>query len=177
MEVWTVISEVAESNLFTKAATVPYDSRQAVPDTYSVPEPGTRLLLGQLVLEEALETIHALGLDMQMRAGKPYLVVDMTHEPDIYDIIDGACDTIYVSTGVLCAVGAPDTPHLREVCAANDRKFPDGIATINPETGKYLKPPGWVGPKHAIVRSIHSRSQNANLNAIGKSLLSKHARK
>jgi predicted HAD superfamily Cof-like phosphohydrolase len=106
----------------------------------------SRKLLAQLVWEEALETIQALGF----KQGVEGIEEDSTL--CLYNIIDGACGLIYVATGVLAGCGVPDNGHLREVCEANDEKFPDGIAKINPDTGKYLKPEGWIPPDHQNIR-------------------------
>lgn len=143
-------SFVYQSNVFTKKVASKFDPRQKLPEKpYTVPDLETRKLLAKLVLEEALETVTALGFN-----GRIAHIELGPHdgELNLEDIIDGACDTIYVATGVLVACGAPDIPHLKEVCDANDRKFPNGEAVINSETGKYLKPPGWRGPDHSKVQ-------------------------
>jgi len=156
-----MLSPTARSNLFTKGVTARTDKRQAVANKYTVPkDPEVRLLLAKLMLEETLETIEALGVTL-MACGEEERVsvtmVDLVWDArglascNLDKIIDGACDTIYVATGVLCAVGAPDLPHLREVAKCNDAKFPGGVARVDPLTGKYLKPLGWVGPDHQAV--------------------------
>lgn len=156
-----MLSPTARSNLFTKGATVGTDARQAVPSKYTIPkDTGVRLLLAKLMLEETLETIAALGVTLVVAGEEESVSVSMENavwtcgsvaSANLEQIIDGACDTIYVATGVLCAVGAPDLPHLKEVAKCNDAKFPGGVARVDPATGKYLKPLGWVGPDHNAV--------------------------
>jgi hypothetical protein len=154
-----MLSRVAISNLFTKGSTVKHDFRQAVLPKPGVPDEATRLLLAQLILEEAQETINALGFlvtpvkgsDVEGGGLVPDLELINTHggyEPDLESIIDGCCDLNYVATGAMVACGVPDLPHLYAVCRANNQKFPGGVATINPDTGKYLKPEGWRPPNH-----------------------------
>jgi predicted HAD superfamily Cof-like phosphohydrolase len=175
------LSTVAKSNLFTKACAFTKDTRQAVPkDGYTVPGANVRLLCARLVLEETLELIKALGciamVDHRVVNEESVRVSSLsllkTTDLDLSQIIDGACDTIYVSTGVLCAMGVPDLPHLAEVCRANDSKFPNGEPICHPETGKYLKPEGWVGPDHNRVRSgVESLPKSdLSLNQIGRFL-------
>lgn len=170
-----LLSEVAKSNLFTKAVAVQFDPRQAVPTTYQIPNEDTRLLLARLIYEEAMETIHALGCQFNalkggiVSNGVACNIADQSRDINLDDMIDGCCDTIYVAVGALCAMGAPDVPHLLEVCEANNRKFPKGIATMDPDTGKYLKPPGWKGPDHKAIRE--DLEATFNLNGYGKSIL------
>lgn len=111
---------------------------------YTVPDEATRRLRAELILEEALETINALGfmvLDNKVR--------DSDREPDLEGIIDGCCDVHYVAVGTLWACGVPDVPHVEEVIRANDDKFPGGAGVPHPTVpGKFGKPPGWRGPDH-----------------------------
>lgn len=152
-------SNTAHANRFCRAAAAKVDPRQQDPTApYCVPDEERRRLLAQLVLEEALETVSALGFHVGDEDGI-WLMIHAQLEPtsagpDLEKIIDGACDTIFVATGVMVGCGVPDTPHLMEVCRANEAKFPNGLAVMNPTTGKYLRPPGWVPPDHAKVQQI-----------------------
>lgn len=164
----SLLSRVAQSNLFTKGCTVTHDKRQAVLDKPGIPDEATRKLCAELILEEALETIHALGFDLtavteddqQMMFVNGGLVSnDMkAGHSNIEEIVDGCCDLIYVATGALVACGVPDLPHLQEVNECNDAKFPNGEPVINHDTGKYLKPVGWQGPDHGKVMQGYSLS-------------------
>lgn len=155
------LSRVAISNIYTKTIAARKNELQKIQPSYTIPpDLKSRELLAKLILEEALETVQALGFHVDVNAPEygesNKHVVTITNgnqkELDIYDIIDGCCDTIYVSVGCLVAMGVPDLPHLREVCRANDGKFPNGEAIIN-EYGKYQKPVGWKGPDHEGVRN------------------------
>lgn len=156
-----MLSNVAKSNLFTKGVAAQHDKRQRVRKNYGVPDVEVRKLLAKLILEEALETVNAMGFTLSVSPGGTtgYLAhIDQCTflhrgtQTDLLEVIDGCCDTVYVCVGALVACGVPDEPHLWEVCNANNTKFPGGTAKIDPETGKYLKPLGWEPPDHAAVR-------------------------
>jgi len=76
---------------------------------------------------------------------------DGKQPPNLIGMIDGNCDIIYVATGNMLQCGAPDMPHLQEVCWANDSKFPGGVAFTDSTTGKFLKPEGWQPPNHQRI--------------------------
>lgn len=81
-------------------------------------------LRARLIEEEARETVEA------MRAG------------DLVETIDGLCDLVYVALGAACACGVDLEPYFAEVHRTNMAKDPD----LKDETGKLIKPPGWVPP-------------------------------
>lgn len=123
---------------------------------YTIPDEQTRLLRARLILEEALETISALGFTL---ASGPLVVrslkvvtkdySDYPYSPNLEGIIDGCCDLIYVAVGTLWACGVPDVPHMEEVVRANDAKFPNGQGVAHPTVkGKFGKPEGWTPPDH-----------------------------
>lgn len=159
------LSEVALTNLYTKACCAPFDPRQAIPriSGVTIPDEATRKLNAQLIAEESLETLRALGYNLVPLVGSPEDPFEkkngyrlerreqdqIVHKP--LEVIDGCCDTIYVATGCMLAYGAPDLPHLSEVCRANRSKFPNNQPILD-ENGKYQKPQGWLPPDH--VRSI-----------------------
>lgn len=123
---------------------------QDTPDTVTVPEPATRILRAKLILEEALETVHALGVIV--RAGDeegPELVEGHLHysdgrEPNLEMVVDGCADISVVTIGTLVAFGIDDEPVLEEVDRANLRKF--GPGGWMREDGKWMKPPDWTPP-------------------------------
>lgn len=164
-----MISRAMQSNLIIKAICGEKEPRQAVGEAYTIPDADTRLLMASLILEEALETIKGLGVTVSVNAGsglgaiQNYRPENFTFRADGYAIlegvIDGCCDLQYVTVGVLAACGVPDVPHMNEVCEANERKFPGGKAIFNAD-GKYLKPPGWEGPKHYKVLDKVGRTPN-----------------
>lgn len=168
------ISKTMDSNLFTMGVVAKIDPRRGLPEEPQLPSTATRLLRAQLILEEALETIQALGFEVQaldtvainketIKAGDVALTPNQS--VDLFEIIDGCADTIYVATGTLAACGVADSPHLAEVCKCNDAKFPGGVAALN-EHGKFQKPEGWVGPDHAAVMKAYPFNLKAISDAI-----------
>lgn len=150
------LSRVAKSNLYTMGVTSSRDSRQTIPDGYTINTSKTRELRARLILEEALETVKALGcIVLPMKGGEIEKIGDVevlaNHLPEMEGVIDGCCDTIYVAVGTLCAMGVPDLPHLDHVCERNEAKFPGGFA-ITDDNGKFQKPPGWTPPNHGLVQ-------------------------
>ncbi len=146
------LSRTAISNLRNKAIASKKNELQKVQPSYTIPsDPKARELLARLVMQEAIETVNAFGFHPQSLDDREnFVLVPTNKELDIYEIIDGCCDTIYVAVGGLVGMGIPDEPHLDEVCRANDDKFPNGVAIVN-EYGKYQKPVGWKGPDHKKV--------------------------
>lgn len=151
-----IISSVQKSNLYTMGIASRTDKRQSIPEKYEMPPVQVRLLRAKLILEEALETVEALGFSVHtVDYDGPVDSINALHlydnkEPNLDEIIDGCCDLWYVACGTLVSVGAPDIPHLDEVCKCNNAKFQGGVSKIN-ESGKFLKPEGWVGPNHRKI--------------------------
>lgn len=160
-------SEVFLSNLYCMGVAAATDPRQSVPPAPGIPPADVRVLRAKLILEEALETVAALGVDLALVVGDPAaarptcapLAADRIifnpgppEQADLIGIIDGCCDTNYVATGTLAACGVPDLPHLRAVNAANNAKFPGGKGIFR-DDGKFLKPEGWTPPNHADILS------------------------
>ena len=116
---------------------------QDVPDKPCIPDASTRILRAKLILEEALETVRALGVGVDVCSpytpGKSVLLTDddvnlefkATGEVDVEGVVDG------------CA-GIADQPILEEVDAANLRKF--GPGGYRREDGKWIKPADWTPP-------------------------------
>jgi predicted HAD superfamily Cof-like phosphohydrolase len=162
------------SNLFTMSVAAEHDPRQQLPEYVRVPPLAVRELRARLILEEAMETIHALGFNLavaQPGEVQPRRVdfSDMrlmgTGDPNLLEIIDGCVDTQYVTTGTLAACGVRDLPHIRAVNIANDAKFPGGVAIM--ANGKYQKPEGWTGPDHARLL----RGAQPNLRQDGQAVV------
>lgn len=107
-----------------------------VPEKLTIPDVEIRRLLAMLIIEEALETVTALGFNVWagpentepkwLLNGKTDLVdfqfLDCV-TPNLEEVIDGCCDISVVAIGTLIAFGLPDQPFLEEVDRANLRKF------------------------------------------------------
>lgn len=162
-----IISPTMVSNLFTMGASATVDARQEIPERPTIPNVDVRVLRARLVIEEALELLFAMGISISVRypeqlKSEPISKLDdllflsdgkSAFQLDLDEIVDGACDLIYVAVGTLASCGIPDGPHMAEVCARNDAKFPQGKPIINTETGKFLKPEGWTSPNHDSIFS------------------------
>lgn len=148
---------------------------QEVPAKPFIPDQKTRILRARLILEEALETIHALGVnalianDVFTAPGSRKLVemsqIEFTcpREMDLVEVVDGCCDIKVVTTGTLIAIGVQDAEVQREVDESNLRKF--GPGGYRNEHGKWIKPPDWVKPNLA---SIINRQIDAVKNDAGE---------
>lgn len=137
---------------------------QTIPTEPITPTEEVRRLRATLILEEALETIDALGFVVKVKS----LYSDCTIErdvveciphgdpPDLVEIADGCADTIVVSTGTLISCGVPLEPLLELVDASNLAKFTPGYS-IRPD-GKVIKPAGWQKPDIAGLLANFQKS-------------------
>lgn len=131
---------------------------QPTPERLTTPDEKTRILRARLILEEALETVHAMGV--RVRAGgaqgtlveEPTLLFEAGGDVDLVEVVDGCADISVVTVGTLIAFGVEDEPVLEEVDESNLRKFEPG--SYRREDGKWMKPPGWTPPD---IRSAISR--------------------
>ena len=146
-----IITPCMASNLITMTICSKQDQRQVIGLPYMIPQEEIRLLRSKLILEEALETIKALGCRVTQENPDADFEIHPYGDPSLEQIIDGCCDLNYVLTGCLASCGVPDVPHIQEVCRANEDKFPDGKAIFD-GFGKYLKPEGWKAPNHQPLR-------------------------
>jgi predicted HAD superfamily Cof-like phosphohydrolase len=117
---------------------------QEVPESPLTPDVEIRRLRAALILEEAFETVRALGFEPSMRRDHPGAVstveLHAVHEPDLIEIVVGCCDTIVVALGALSACGVADFGPMNAVLASNDSKFIDGHRR---EDGKWVKGPSY----------------------------------
>ena len=140
---------------------------QATPPIPIIPAPAVRELRARLILEEALETINAMGVtvifsgiasttipkngDFMTLLNRPDENWVAPHkfqadgECDIVEVVDGCCDIKVVTTGTLTAFGVSDDAMQFEVDSNNLRKFAEGH-TIR-EDGKLVKPPNHPNPR------------------------------
>ena len=104
-------------------------AKQHVPDRPTVPDIKTLKLRARLILEEAVETIHAMGLGILVGKEKTWLFKDVEfskmpdQDPILEDIADGCADVIVVTTGTLSACGIADDSLQHEVDINNLKKF------------------------------------------------------
>lgn len=133
---------------------------QPMPERPTVPDRDTRRLRARLILEEAFETIEALGIDLRLEeqeetkldvesfrflesgAGPSEESTDGAG-PDLEGIADGCGDLSVVAIGTLVACGIADAPLLEEIDRANLRKLQSSPSS---EDGKVLKPSGFEEP-------------------------------
>lgn len=128
----------------------------------TLPRFKTMRLRASLILEEALETIEALGFGIYVKNYSTHSALefkDITLKPitdkdndemsTLERIADGCADIIVVTTGCLSACGVADLPILEEVDKNNLKKFGPG-GHIRPD-GKWIKP---LGHKPPNIRKI-----------------------
>ena len=120
---------------------------QDTPDSVTIPDAASRLLRAKLILEEAMETVQALGVEVSL--GDTLVQFDALSwreggDVDLEGVVDGCADISVVTMGTLVAFGVDDEAVLQEVDEANLRKF--GPGSYAREDGKWMKPPGWMPP-------------------------------
>jgi predicted HAD superfamily Cof-like phosphohydrolase len=132
-------------------------ARQTVPTVPTIPDETVRRFRASLILEEALETIEALGFAIVLRdiennreitywpgVSTSKVFFSRVREPDLVEIADGCADLSVVTVGTLSACGIPDLKLLRMVDKNNLEKFGPG-STLR-EDGKLIKPPNHPKP-------------------------------
>ena len=99
---------------------------QDTPEGAVVPDEKTRILRAKLILEEALETVDALGVHVHIEGieiVEEGLQYSGGGEINLQEVADGCADISVVTMGTLIAFGIDDEPLLEEVDASNLRKF------------------------------------------------------
>ena len=102
---------------------------QDTPEGAVVPDEKTRILRAKLILEEALETVDALGVHVHIEGieiVEEGLQYSGGGEINLQEVADGCADISVVTMGTLIAFGIDDEPLLEEVDASNLRKFGEG---------------------------------------------------
>jgi len=127
---------------------------QDTPSRPSIPNAETRILRAKLIVEEALETVEALGVELSLSArgervaltGDDAAALSFSARDDVNleGVVDGCADISVVTIGTLVAFGVDDEPILEEVDTANLRKFEEG--SYCRDDGKWMKPPDWTPP-------------------------------
>lgn len=124
-------------------------ARQEVPASPVIPSLEIRRLRAKLILEEALETVEALGFTVEGGISANNFDLVAEYPADIIEVIDGCCDIEVVTTGTLSAFGIPDMPFINAVNANNIAKFNPGHSWR--EDGKLIKHPGHKAPDIAGI--------------------------
>jgi len=135
-------------------------AKQEIPSSPIIPSYEVRILRSKLILEEAIETITALGCtaSVTIAMGTSGLVdldrvsinFHATHHPDLAEIADGCADISVVTIGTLSACGIKDKKVLEEVDHNNLAKFGPGHEIRS--DGKLVKPPDHKPPD--IIRVL-----------------------
>lgn len=120
---------------------------QEAPARPTLPDATVRRLRAALILEEALETIEALGFKATVTDNVRGL--NPAGEPNLVEIVDGCCDLKVVTTGTLTACGVADVGPQLEVDVNNLCKFGPGHSIR--EDGKLIKPPDHPVPDLAVI--------------------------
>lgn len=147
-------------------------AKQELPAEPTAPALSTLQLRAELILEEAFETIEALGVSVffdlspaelqqavkdqgvNLSEHRKHISLGPTHPFDLIKTIDGCTDLRVVTTGTLSAIGVPDLPMQRLTDVNNLQKFgpgsyvaegPDSMEKPGP-AGKLIKPPGHKAP-------------------------------
>lgn len=129
---------------------------QNVPPKPTIPDEATCRLRAKLILEEALETIEALGFQVVLKPFDGDIEIgSKTHEPDLEQVVDGCADIRVVTTGTLSAFGVADEALTLEVDNNNLSKF--GPGGHRREDGKWVKPQTWTPPK--IMEILEAQSK------------------
>lgn len=141
---------------------------QEVPPSPTIPSLEVRRLRAKLIFEEALETIHALGLIIifsdcvnsdeyatdSLHKNFKYEIVG-ANNPILEQIVDGCCDLRVVTTGTLSACGIKDLQPQEMVDANNLEKFkwtPEDIKKFVNENDRSFSY-DWQGKETCVVRN------------------------
>ncbi len=135
-----------------------YDFHVATGGTGSIYTRKGQLLRARLIMEEAVETVAALGFDVHAQIYQNAVYESATlfekgyAKLNLFDFIDGLCDLTYVVNGGAVNADIDLARHFDEVHAANMRK----LTGPKRDDGKQLKPEGWVGPDHKRILELYT---------------------
>jgi predicted HAD superfamily Cof-like phosphohydrolase len=147
---------------------------QTIGELGDEPEVRDRELRAKLIMEEAVETVAAMGFSVQASIYPDTTSVENAiatfiktyDKPDFIETIDGLCDLIYVVVGTAVTAGIDLGPHFTEVHRANMMKL-QGPKRAD---GKQLKPEGWQPPDHEAVLIRQAREREIWKEAIRKAI-------
>ena len=137
---------------------------QGILDKPTIPSEKIRILRARLILEEAIETIYALGVDFGVGVGENAIthsykfdffnfIIATDREPNLTEIADGCADITVVTTGTQLECGIPIEEVQEEVDQSNLAKF-TGDYKIR-EDGKVIKPLNWKAPDIKSILKKH----------------------
>lgn len=137
---------------------------QEIPGAPEIPAEHIRILRARLILEEAFETVEALGVNVRIGTEPGHWSQDqipiskwlrsgclLSYDtatsviPNLKDIVDGCADISVVTIGTLLACGVHDVAVLEEVDKNNLAKF--GPGGYRDDGGKWVKPPDHAPPR------------------------------
>lgn len=140
--------------------------QQDVPTIIAAPSKETAELRARLILEEALETIEALGVTVTIcnDAGavlplspETQLAFQADLAVDLNGVADGCADISVVTIGTLSSCGIPDVALLGLVDQNNLDKA--GPGSYRDEGGKLIKPPDHKPPDIGSLLSLIRAAQ------------------
>lgn len=124
-------------------------AHQEVYDVPTIPSEKTLELRCRLIMEEALETIYALGFQVEGDVYDLRFESMSVQSPNLVGIADGCADIKVVTTGTLISCGIDDEPLQEIIDESNLAKFEEGHKIR--EDGKLIKPPSWQPPDIQFV--------------------------
>lgn len=128
-------------------------AEQECPTKPCIPSQEVRILRAKLILEEALETIDALGVELRVSLSdeKSPFRFSIYKEMDLEQVADGCADIKVVTIGTEIACGIPSEEVWEEVHRSNMSKFIDGFKEPG---GKWNKGKSWTPPNLKPILNI-----------------------
>lgn len=107
-------------------------------------------LRARLIMEEAIETVNALGFTVEVssRYGVAQVGLTQSTAPDWPEVVDGLCDVAYVTLGAAVEAGFSLAPFFHEVHRSNMTKIG---GPVRESDGKVLKPDSFEPPRIAYL--------------------------
>lgn len=142
---------------------------QVIPDEMGIPDLATRQLRARLTLEEALETIEALGIKATLNGveitnqGKDIILEDNPDvTPDVASIVKECLDCQVIATGTMLSLGVFETEDLQlEVDVNNLVKFRKDKDGHKREDGKWVKPSDHPAARIQLLLDINRKFQES----------------
>lgn len=124
-----------------------------------IEDPKERQLAANLVIEEAVEFVRALGFDPAIdEDGEVVLKEEPSYTPDLIQAADAIGDILVVTYGAANRLGVNGTAVFNEVHRSNMTKvWPDGTVHKRESDGKVIKPESY---SPADIDSVLQQSKN-----------------